>query len=58
MALVNGCTHLGEPLGNRATAKVGAGDAHPQRQQDFGNPAHPDAANSNEVNVLLLNKHA
>ena len=44
--------------GDRRAPQVGAADAiRPQRQQDFGDAAHADAADTDEVNALRLKEH-
>ena len=57
MAFVDGGAELGEAVGDGAAAEVGAGDLHAKVEQDFGDAAHADAADSDEVDVLLLDEH-
>ena len=47
-----------EPLHRLPALLVGAGDAIAQVQQHLGDPAHPDAADTHEVKLLILLEHA
>ena len=58
VALIDGSAELGEAVGNRAAAQVGAGDLHPHAEKDLGNAAHADAADTDEVRVLGGCEHA
>lgn len=57
VAFVNGGAELRQPIGDLAAAQVGAGDFKAQVQQDFGNAAHADAADTDEVRVLGSCEH-
>ena len=57
VALVNGGAQLRQPLSHRAAAQVGARDLHAQVEQNLGNAAHADAADTDEVRVLRGGKH-
>ena len=57
MAFINGGAKQGEPVGDRAAAEIGAGDFHVEAEEDFGNTAHADAADTDEVRVLAGGEH-
>ena len=50
--LVDSRAQCGEPVSDGATLQIGTGDLHAQIEQDFGNAAHADAADTDEVRVL------
>ena len=57
VALVDGCAHLGEAVGHRPAAQIGAGDLDAEVEQNLGDAAHADAADADEVRVLGGGKH-
>ena|SRR5437660_3177152 len=46
-----------EPLYDRRTFQVGAGNLIPKIQQHLGNTAHADATDAHEMNTLNLGEH-
>ena len=46
-----------QTVGNGGTLQVGAGDAMTQVEKNFGNSAHTDATNTNEMYVLRADEH-
>ena len=57
MALVNRRTELCQAIGHRTAAEIGAGDFETEAQQNLGDAAHADAADSDEVRVLRGGEH-
>ena len=57
VTLIDQRAALGKAVGQRGKAEVGAADAVTQFQQDFGEAAHADAADADEVDGLGLEKH-
>ena len=57
VAFVDRRSKLRQPVGHRTAAQVGAGDFHLQVEQDLGNPAHTNAADTDEVRVLGCSEH-
>jgi len=51
------CTEAGEPLGDFGGAQIGAGNLVPQIEEHFGDAAHADAADADEVNFLYFPVH-
>ena len=47
----------GEPLRDGRALEIGTADRVPQFEQHFGQSAHADPADTDEVNVLALEKH-
>ena len=54
----NGGAQAHQPVGNAGLAQVGAGNGIAEGQQNFGDAAHADAANANEMNALRFRKHS
>ena len=54
MTLVNRGTQILEALGDRGRLGVRAGHGIAERQEHFGDAAHADAANTDEVNPLKI----
>ncbi len=52
VAFIDGCAQLSQAIGHRAATQIGAGDTKAHIQQDFGDTAHADSADTNEVRVL------
>ena len=52
VAFIDGGAQVGQAVGDRAAAQIGAGDLHAQVEQDLGDAAHADAADADEVRVL------
>ncbi len=57
VAFINSRAQLRQPVGHRAALEIGAGDLHAQIEQNLGNAAHADAADTDEVRVLRCGKH-
>ena len=57
VTLVNPGAERRQSIGGRAQLQVRAGDFISQVQQHFGDAAHANAADSDEVEVLRLKKH-
>src|SRR4051812_44481084 len=58
VAFMNSGAEFGKALGNRAAAQVGARDLESKVEQDFGDAAHADAADSYKMHALDLRKHS
>jgi hypothetical protein len=52
MTFIDGGAQLGQPVGDRTAAQIGARDLHAQVEQNLGDAAHADAADADEVRVL------
>ena len=57
VALVGDCPKAGKASRDRRNLQVGAGNLKAQVQKQFGNSAHADAANADEMHALYLGKH-
>ena len=57
VTLEDGCSESAEPIRGSGAAEVGARDGVAEVQQNLGDSAHPDAANSYKMNSLRLDKH-
>jgi len=57
VALVDGGAEGGESIGNGSAAKVRAGDGDAEVEEDFGDTAHADSADADEVRVLGCCEH-
>ena len=57
VAFIDNGAELRQPVGDRGAAQIGTGDLHLLVQQDFGDTAHADAADANEMCVLGGGKH-
>ena len=59
MADVDGSTQPGEPLGGLAFLEVGSAHAVAEVEEELRDPAHPDAADADEVDLdFAIAKHA
>jgi len=56
--LVYGGAQAGQALRDRREPQVGAADGVAQIQQNLRDPAHPDAADAGEVQMLWLKEHS
>ena len=57
VAFIDGCAQLRQAVGDWTAAKIGAGDFHAEAEQNLGNAAHADAADTDEVRVLGGGEH-
>ncbi len=53
----NGDTQAGQAFSDGRTFQVGPGDAMSKIQQDFGDSAHADTADTDEMHALRADKH-
>ena len=57
MAFEGDGAHAGEAMGDGRGLEVGAGDLVAEVEQDFGDTAHADAADADEMNALNFGEH-
>ncbi len=57
VAFIHNGAELREPLRHRRAAQIGTRNFHVLIEQNFGDAAHADSADANEMRVLRGGKH-